>query len=50
MDCADPTTEPTTAGQLDDIVLVSSPDELAGLDGPHADYLEPIVRRFCEHH
>jgi hypothetical protein len=25
---------------------VGSPDELAGLDGPHADYLQPIVRRF----
>ncbi|WP_338676015.1 NUDIX domain-containing protein [Streptomyces sp. SCSIO 30461] len=32
--------------ELDDIALVRSPDELAGLAGPHADYLEPIVRRF----
>ncbi|WP_225828507.1 NUDIX domain-containing protein [Streptomyces naphthomycinicus] len=32
--------------ELDDIALVSSPQELAGLAGPHADYLEPIVRRF----
>ncbi|MCC0097670.1 NUDIX hydrolase [Streptomyces flavotricini] len=33
--------------ELDDIALVSSPKELAGLTGPHADYLEPIVRRFA---
>ncbi|MEU1800390.1 NUDIX domain-containing protein [Streptomyces sp. NPDC019937] len=32
--------------ELDDIALVRSSDELAGLSGPHADYLEPIVRRF----
>jgi len=32
--------------ELDDIALVRSPDELAGLAGPHADYLEPVVRRF----
>ncbi|MGA5121569.1 NUDIX hydrolase [Streptomyces pseudogriseolus] len=34
--------------ELDTIVPVGSPDELAGLDGPHADYLAPIVRRFFE--
>lgn len=34
--------------ELDDIALVRSPEELAGLTGPHADYLEPIVRRFFE--
>ncbi|CAL9328694.1 hypothetical protein SUDANB146_06479 [Streptomyces sp. enrichment culture] len=34
--------------ELDAIVLLGSPDELAGLDGPHADYLAPIVRRFFE--
>ncbi|WP_309505391.1 NUDIX hydrolase [Streptomyces phytophilus] len=34
--------------ELDGIALVSSPKELAILDGPHADYLEPIVRRLCE--
>ncbi|QXE38038.1 NUDIX hydrolase [Streptomyces sp. GMY02] len=33
--------------ELDGIALVRSPDELAALAGPHADYLEPIVRRFC---
>ncbi|WP_233518351.1 NUDIX domain-containing protein [Streptomyces corynorhini] len=33
--------------ELDDIALVRSPDELAALTGPHADYLEPIVRRFA---
>ncbi|BFO20349.1 hypothetical protein SHKM778_67370 [Streptomyces sp. KM77-8] len=32
--------------ELADIALLRSPDELAGLSGPHADYLEPIVRRF----
>ncbi|MFF9760986.1 NUDIX hydrolase [Streptomyces caelestis] len=32
--------------ELDGIALVHSPDELAGLAGPHADYLDPIVRRF----
>jgi 8-oxo-dGTP pyrophosphatase MutT (NUDIX family) len=31
--------------ELDGIALVHSTDELAGLSGPHADYLEPIVRR-----
>ncbi|WP_342448401.1 NUDIX hydrolase [Streptomyces durhamensis] len=36
--------------ELDDIALVCSPDELAHLAGPHADYLEPIVRRFCGCH
>ncbi len=34
--------------ELDTIVLVGSADELAGLDGPHADYLEPIVRRYFD--
>ncbi|MFD9354692.1 NUDIX domain-containing protein [Streptomyces sp. NPDC060031] len=32
--------------ELDEIALVRSPDELAGLIGPHADYLEPVVRRY----
>ncbi|GAA1520806.1 NUDIX hydrolase [Sphaerisporangium rubeum] len=32
--------------ELDDIALVRSPDDLAGLTGPHADYLGPVVRRF----
>ncbi|MGW0753378.1 NUDIX hydrolase [Streptomyces sp. NPDC002587] len=32
--------------ELDDIALMRSPDELASLTGPHADYLEPIVRRY----
>lgn len=32
--------------ELDDIALVRSPDELAGLAGPHANCLEPVVRRF----
>lgn len=32
--------------ELDDITLVRSPDELTGLAGPHADYLESVVRRF----
>ncbi|MEU6406538.1 NUDIX domain-containing protein [Streptomyces sp. NPDC046985] len=32
--------------ELDGIALVRSPDELAVLSGPHADYLEPVVRRF----
>ncbi|MFJ4964139.1 NUDIX domain-containing protein [Streptomyces sp. NPDC088729] len=33
--------------ELDDIALVRSPEELAALTGPHADYLEPVVRRFA---
>ncbi|MCC0100701.1 NUDIX domain-containing protein [Streptomyces flavotricini] len=33
--------------ELDEIAMVSSPQELACLSGPHADYLEPIVRRFA---
>jgi 8-oxo-dGTP pyrophosphatase MutT (NUDIX family) len=34
--------------ELDQIALVRSPDELADLNGPHVDYLEPIVRRYTE--
>ncbi|MFI6883885.1 NUDIX hydrolase [Streptosporangium canum] len=34
--------------ELDQIALVRSPAELADLDGPHVDYLEPIVRRYTE--
>src|SRR5262249_4475908 len=34
--------------ELDRIALVSSPAEPAGLDGPHVDYLDPIVRRYLE--
>ncbi|WP_258056258.1 NUDIX hydrolase [Streptomyces sp. Ru62] len=37
------------APELDDMVLVRSPGELTGLAGPHADYLEPIVRRYSGH-
>ncbi|MGW4412234.1 NUDIX hydrolase [Nonomuraea sp. NPDC004702] len=36
------------APELDRIHLVRSPVELADLDGPHADYLEPVVRRYTE--
>lgn len=32
--------------ELDDIALLCSPEELAGLAGPHADYLDPVVRRY----
>ncbi|MEU9062406.1 NUDIX domain-containing protein [Streptomyces sp. NPDC048430] len=32
--------------ELDDIALVRSPEKLVELTGPHADYLEPIVRRY----
>ena len=39
--------------ELDRIALVRSAADLVGLDGPHADYLEPVVRRYarerCEH-
>ncbi|WP_331762428.1 NUDIX domain-containing protein (plasmid) [Streptomyces sp. NBC_01527] len=34
--------------ELDEIALVRSPDELAGLVGAHADYLEPVVRRYMQ--
>ncbi|MGW0392251.1 NUDIX hydrolase [Streptomyces sp. NPDC003042] len=34
--------------ELDEIALVRSPDELARLVGPHADYLEPVVRRYTQ--
>ncbi|MEV1204769.1 NUDIX hydrolase [Microbispora rosea] len=33
--------------ELDRITLVRSPAELARLSGPHADYLEPVVRRYA---
>ncbi|MEU6483120.1 NUDIX hydrolase [Streptomyces sp. NPDC046887] len=36
------------APELDNVALVRSPDELAGLAGPHADYLAPLVRRHFE--
>ncbi|MGP8303324.1 NUDIX domain-containing protein [Streptomyces inhibens] len=32
--------------ELDLFTLVSLPGHLAVLDGPHADYLEPVVRRY----
>lgn len=34
--------------ELDEIALVRSPNELADLIGPHADYLEPVVRRYTQ--
>ncbi|WP_263303453.1 NUDIX domain-containing protein (plasmid) [Streptomyces sp. A144] len=34
--------------ELDLFVPVGSPGELAGLGGPQADHLKPIVRRFFE--
>jgi 8-oxo-dGTP pyrophosphatase MutT (NUDIX family) len=34
--------------ELDRIALVRSPQDLADLEGPHVDYLEPIVRRYAE--
>ncbi|MFI8105382.1 NUDIX hydrolase [Streptomyces sp. NPDC086023] len=34
--------------ELADIALVRSSQELANLPGPHADYLEPIIRRFAD--
>ncbi|WP_329560214.1 hypothetical protein [Streptomyces uncialis] len=32
--------------ELDALALVRTPDDLDGLAGPHADYLEPVVRRY----
>ncbi|WP_316779715.1 NUDIX domain-containing protein [Streptomyces sasae] len=40
----------TAAGQapeLEQITFVHSPVDLKGLDGPHADYLEPLVDRYA---
>lgn len=34
--------------ELDQFALVSSPDQIAALDGPHADYLEPVVRHYTQ--
>ncbi|MEJ8657600.1 NUDIX hydrolase [Streptomyces sp. MS1.AVA.4] len=34
--------------ELDRIVLVSSPAGLLDLEGPHVDYLEPVVRRYTK--
>ncbi|APE26731.1 hypothetical protein vnz_37075 (plasmid) [Streptomyces venezuelae] len=34
--------------ELDELVLVSSSADLSGLPGPHADYLEPVLRRHFE--
>ena len=36
--------------ELDDIVLIQSTAQLPLLAGPHADYLEPIVRRYETSH
>ncbi|TQS16673.1 NUDIX hydrolase, partial [Microbispora sp. SCL1-1] len=41
----------TTLGhtpELDQIALVRSPADLACPDGPHVDYLEPVVRRHAQ--
>lgn len=41
----------TTLGhtaELDQIALVRSPADLACLDGPHVDYLEPVVHRYAQ--
>ncbi|MFD0508309.1 hypothetical protein ACFQ0G_47045 [Streptomyces chiangmaiensis] len=32
--------------ELDGFALVRSPADLAGLAGPHVDYLEPVVRLY----
>ncbi|WP_415954383.1 NUDIX hydrolase [Streptomyces sp. KLOTTS4A1] len=34
--------------ELDELALVRAPRELAGLVGPHADYLEPLVARCAQ--
>ncbi|MEU3353089.1 NUDIX domain-containing protein [Streptomyces sp. NPDC037389] len=34
--------------ELAEIAFVRSPHELVGLTGPHADYVEPVVRRYTE--
>ncbi|MEU6551516.1 NUDIX domain-containing protein [Streptomyces sp. NPDC046915] len=34
--------------EFDRITLLRSPDELTALDGPHVDYLEPVVRHLAE--
>ncbi|MEW1722595.1 NUDIX domain-containing protein [Streptomyces sp. NPDC093109] len=34
--------------ELDEFALVRSPADLAGLAGPHVDYLEPVVRRYTQ--
>lgn len=34
--------------ELDRIALVSSPTDLLDLEGPHVDYLEPVVRRYTK--
>ncbi|GAA0916152.1 hypothetical protein GCM10009560_11100 [Nonomuraea longicatena] len=36
--------------ELDRIALVGSPADLTRLRGPHADYLEPLVRRYAGFH
>ncbi|MFC0600914.1 NUDIX hydrolase [Streptomyces palmae] len=33
--------------EFSEIVFVRSPEELAGLAGPHADYVEPVLRRYA---
>ncbi|MFB6617686.1 NUDIX domain-containing protein [Streptomyces sp. NPDC056367] len=34
--------------ELDELAFVRSPDQLAGLAGPHVDYLEPIIRHYAQ--
>ncbi len=34
--------------ELKEVALVRSAAELAGIEGPHVDYLEPVVRRYAD--
>ncbi|MGA5704744.1 NUDIX hydrolase [Peterkaempfera bronchialis] len=36
------------AAELDEIVLLASPKDLAELDGQHVDYLEPLLEHYTE--
>ncbi|MFD9122866.1 hypothetical protein [Streptomyces bottropensis] len=35
------------ASELDRIAFVHAPADLKALEGPHADYLEPLVDRYA---
>ncbi|MGW1174815.1 NUDIX hydrolase [Kitasatospora sp. NPDC002543] len=35
------------AAELEEIVLLASPKDLAGLDGQHVDYLEPLLEHYA---
>ncbi|MFD8088052.1 hypothetical protein ACFV4F_40935, partial [Kitasatospora sp. NPDC059722] len=36
--------------EFDAMALIATPEEAAALAGPQVDYLQPVLRRYAEHH